>query len=77
MTIRLKVQIAFLLATLLAVGGTGWLAFSTAREALESVTFERLTAIREIRRRDVEAVFLRISGEMSPGYCVVRPENRL
>lgn len=54
---RTKLQIAFVLLGLAAVGVTGWQSSSTAAAALREATYQRLTAIAETKRRQVERYF--------------------
>lgn len=55
--LRWKLQLAFLGVGLLAVFITGLLTYSNARSALERVTTDRLTAIRDSKKRQVETSF--------------------
>ncbi len=57
MNIQTKLQLAFVLLGLLSVGATGWQAFDTSRDALETATFERLTSVRETMKSRVEEWF--------------------
>ena len=52
-----KLQAAFVLLGLVAVGITGWESSVTAGNALRDATYERLTAIAATRRREVERYF--------------------
>jgi signal transduction histidine kinase len=52
-----KLQAAFVLLGLAAVGITGWESSVTAGAALREATYERLTAIAETKRRQVERYF--------------------
>jgi signal transduction histidine kinase len=54
---RTKLQVAFVLLGLAAVGVTGWESSATAAAALREATYERLTAIAETKRREVERYF--------------------
>lgn len=54
---RTKLQIAFLLLGLAAIGTTGWQISVGASNALRQATFDRLTAIRETRVRQIERYF--------------------
>ncbi len=49
-----KLQLAFVFLGLVAVGVTGWLSSVTAANALRDATYERLTAVAETKRREVE-----------------------
>jgi PAS domain S-box-containing protein len=55
---RTRLQAVFLLLGLTAVGLTGWEASSNATAALQDATFDRLTAIRETRVRQIDRYFL-------------------
>lgn len=54
---RSRLQTALLLLGLTAVGLTAWEALAGATSALRSATFERLTAIRETKGRQIERYF--------------------
>jgi signal transduction histidine kinase len=55
-----KLLLSFVLIGCISIFITGWLAYENARTALEEVTFQRLTAIREARRQQIEYYFERI-----------------
>ena len=57
MRLKTRLQISFLLFGLLSVGLTGWQTFEYARNSLESLTFDRLTSIRETKKRQIETYF--------------------
>ncbi|MBS1824488.1 MAG: HAMP domain-containing protein [Acidobacteria bacterium] len=57
MSYRLKLQAAFLLLGLAAVGITGWEASVGANAALRAATYDRLTAVRQTRCRQIERYF--------------------
>ena len=59
-----KLQLSFLLIGLLSVSVTGWQAFETARSALETITFDRLTSIRETKKRQIESHFQQITNQV-------------
>jgi signal transduction histidine kinase len=54
---RTKLQAAFLLLGLAAIGLTGWVATTGATLALRQATYDRLVAIRETRARQIERYF--------------------
>jgi len=56
-SLRAKLQTVFFLLGLSAIGLTGWEASAGAAAALEAATYERLTAIRQTRCRQVERYF--------------------
>ncbi len=56
--LKAKLQLAFLLVGVLATVATGWQAFESARDAIEDLTVDRLTSIRETRKRQIELSFL-------------------
>ncbi len=56
-SLRAKLQTVFFLLGLVAIGLTGWEASSGAAATLETATYDRLTAIRQTRRRQVERYF--------------------
>ena len=55
--LKSKLLLSFLLVGLLSVVVTGWQSFVNARDALEKITFERLTSIRETKKRQIESYF--------------------
>jgi signal transduction histidine kinase len=55
--IQTKLLLAFVLLGLVSMGITGWQAFLTARSALEAVTFDRLTSVRETKKKQVQQWF--------------------
>lgn len=57
MTYRAKLQATFLTLGLAAIALTGWLASADANAALEQATYDRLTAIRQTRVRQIERWF--------------------
>ena len=54
-SLSLRIRITFLALGLTAVAATGVLAFEVAESALETATYERLTGIRETKKRQVES----------------------
>jgi signal transduction histidine kinase len=70
--LKTKLQLSFLLIGLLSVSVTGWQAFENAREALEKITFDRLTSIRETKKRQIEIYFQQIRNQV-----VTLAENRM
>jgi methyl-accepting chemotaxis protein len=54
---RAKLQLAFLTLGLAAIGLTGWVASAGAATALRKATYDRLTAIRQDRVRQIERWF--------------------
>jgi methyl-accepting chemotaxis protein len=56
-SLRAKLQAVFFVLGLSAIGLTGWEASAGAAAALEAATYERLTAIRQTRCRQVERYF--------------------
>jgi signal transduction histidine kinase len=57
MRLKTRLQLSFLLFGLLSVGLTGWQTFEYARNSLEALTFDRLTSIRETKKRQIETYF--------------------
>ena len=53
-SLSLRIRLAFLALGLTAIALTGVLALRVAEDALETATFERLTGIRETKKRQVE-----------------------
>jgi len=62
--IAVKLLSAFLLAGVLSLGITGWQSYRTARLALEASSFDRLTAVRETKKRQIESYFSRIRDQL-------------
>ena len=54
-SLSLRIRLAFLLLGLTAISLTSALAFRVAEESLETATYERLTGIRETKRRQIES----------------------
>jgi signal transduction histidine kinase len=78
--LKSKLQISFLLIGFISIVITGWQAYMSAREALEEVTFQRLTAIRESKRRQIEYYFERVRTDIvsrSGDPAVVAAARRL
>lgn len=62
---RSKLQAAFVSLGVAAILLTGWVASSDATDALRNATFERLTAIRETKRRQIEDYFRDLRSHVS------------
>ncbi|MBE0645830.1 MAG: HAMP domain-containing protein [Bacteroidetes bacterium] len=62
--LKTKLQLAFVSIGFISIFITGWQAYENARTALEEVTFQRLTAVRESRRRQIEFYFERIRSDV-------------
>jgi signal transduction histidine kinase len=58
--LQTKLQISFLFIGFLSIAVTGWQSFESARSSIETITFDRLTSIRETKKRQIEAYFLQI-----------------
>ncbi|MDZ7636688.1 MAG: HAMP domain-containing protein [Bryobacterales bacterium] len=54
---RTRLQFALVLIGISAIALTGWMALTGASAALREATYERLTAIRETKRRQIETYF--------------------
>jgi signal transduction histidine kinase len=63
-TLKTKLQLSFVAIGFISVFITGWQAYENARTALEEVTFQRLTAVRESRRSQIEFYFERIRSDV-------------
>jgi signal transduction histidine kinase len=61
---RSKLQAALVVLGLAAVGVTGWESSATAGLALRDATYERLTAIAETKRREVERYFQEVGNHV-------------
>jgi hypothetical protein len=55
--LKTKLQISFIVIGFLSIVATGWLAFKNARSAIETITFDRLTSIRDTKKRQIESYF--------------------
>jgi signal transduction histidine kinase len=64
MRLKTKLQISFLLFSLLSVALTGWQSFEYARNSLTSLTFDRITSIRETKKRQIETYFHQIRNQI-------------
>lgn len=63
--LKTKLLVSFLLVGLLSVVVTGWQSFVNARDALEKITFDRLTSIRETKKRQIESYFTQIQNQIA------------
>jgi signal transduction histidine kinase len=70
--LKTKLQLSFLLIGLLSVSVTGWQAFENARDVLEKITFDRLTSIRETKKRQIGTYFQQIRN-----HAITLAENRM
>ena len=61
LSLKTKFQIAFIFVGLASVSITGWLTFKNAKTTLESISAERLTAIREIKKQQIETYFANLT----------------
>jgi signal transduction histidine kinase len=61
--LRTKLQVAFFVLVVLSTGAAGWQAFNIARESIERMTFDRLTSIREIKKREIETYVRQLRSE--------------
>ena len=61
--LKTKLQLSFLLIGLLSVSLTSWVVFENARNTIESITFDRLTSIRETKKRQIESYFQQIRNQ--------------
>jgi len=64
LTLKTKLQLSFLLIGLLSISVTGWQTFETARDALETLTSDRLTSLREMKKRQIESHFEQIRNQV-------------
>jgi PAS domain S-box-containing protein len=65
MRLGTKLFLAFAALGTFAIAATGRLAYVSARTALEHATYERLTALREAKRREIEGYFREMRGVVS------------
>jgi PAS domain S-box-containing protein len=59
-----KILIAFLVVTVVAVGMVGFFAFTTGSSALEEDSFNKLTAVREMKASQIEDYFQTIENQI-------------
>ncbi len=64
MSLKTKLQISFFLFGLLCVALTGWQSFEYARSSLTSLTFDRVTSIRETKKRQIETYFHQLRNQI-------------
>ena len=62
--LRTKLQLSFVLIGLFTIVLTGWQAFENARGAIELLTFDRLTSIRESKKRQIELYFQQVRNQV-------------
>ena len=62
--LKTKLQLSFVLIGIVSISITGWQAYRSARSSLEEATFQRLTALRQSRRRQVESYFADIRNKV-------------
>jgi signal transduction histidine kinase len=76
-TIRLttRLQLSFLFIALASIGLTDWQSYQSARAAFEQVSFDRLTAVREAKRQQVEFFFDRVRSDLA-GFTATIARNR-
>ena len=62
--LKTKLQLSFLIIGFLSIVAISWQAFENARSAIESITFDRLTSIRETKKRQIESYFQQIRNQV-------------
>jgi methyl-accepting chemotaxis protein len=62
--IRTKMLIAFIAVAVLAIGVSGVIGFTTAQNALQQESFNKLTAVREMKANQIEDYFQQIDGQV-------------
>lgn len=65
LNIRTKMLIAFIAVAVLAIGVSGYIGFSVAGDALQEESFNKLTAVREMKANQIEDYFQQISGQVA------------
>ncbi|MFZ1729169.1 MAG: HAMP domain-containing protein [Bacteroidota bacterium] len=78
--LKTKLQLSFVFIGFISIFITGWQAYESARTALEEVTFQRLTAVRESRRLQIEYYFEHIRSDVisySNDQLVIRAASAL
>jgi methyl-accepting chemotaxis protein len=63
--IRTKMLIAFVAVAVLAIGVSGFIGFTIAGNALQAESFNKLTAVREMKANQIEDYFQQISGQVA------------
>ena len=64
MRLKTKLQISFLSFGLLSVALTGWQSYEYARSSLTSLTFDRITSIRETKKHQIETYFHQLRNQI-------------
>jgi PAS domain S-box-containing protein len=72
MKIRTKILIAFTTVAILAVGLVGFFAFTTGSSTLEEESFNKLTAVREMKASQIEEYFQLVENQV-----ITLSENRM
>jgi signal transduction histidine kinase len=62
--LRTKLQLSFLMIGFLSIVGTGWQSYESARTTIETITFDRLTSIRETKKGQIESYFQQIRNQV-------------
>lgn len=62
--LKTKLQLSFLMIGFLSIVGTAWQSFENARTTIETITFDRLTSIRETKKRQIESYFQQIRNQV-------------
>lgn len=65
LSIRTKFLLVFSWLALVSIFLTGWLSYRSARQALETVTFDRMTTVRESKKQTIESYFHDIRDDMT------------
>jgi anti-anti-sigma regulatory factor/HAMP domain-containing protein len=65
LTIRTKMLIAFVAVAVLAIGVSGFIGFTVAEDALQEESFNKLTAVREMKANQIEDYFQQIRGQVA------------
>jgi signal transduction histidine kinase len=63
--LKTKLQVALLLVAALCILLTGWQSFKYSRNAIEAITFARLTGIRETKKQQIESYFNQIRNNIA------------
>jgi signal transduction histidine kinase len=64
-SLRTKLQVLFVVLGLAAIAATGWQASTVATAALQQTTYDRLTAVREMRASELERYFANIRAQVN------------
>ena len=59
-----KIQFSLLFIGVVSIGLISWITFTTVKDTLETLTFERLTSVRENKKRQIENYYENIDKQI-------------